>query len=280
MFDIYLPRKKGLHTETPDVHMVIPGDQICEAEGFMPGHGTFILDKHLIASVAGVVQKVNRLIYVMPMKARYNGEIGDTVVGRVTSVQNQRWKVEINAKQEGLLNLQAITLPDRKRKTLEDQLRMRDFFVENDVLSAEVQAVRKNGTINLQSRNRYGKLHYGLLVTVHPNLIKRCPSHFVTLNCGVELIIGMNGNIWISIPESLSAVEGEKHVVSKEMRLEMGRVKNIIMALSKVFKLISPENIERAYQKSSSYSAKHLLLPNVILYITDVDETTDGMDQD
>ena len=40
----------------------------------------------MIASVCGIVERVNKLISVRPMKSRYIPKIGDVVVGRVVSV--------------------------------------------------------------------------------------------------------------------------------------------------------------------------------------------------
>jgi len=39
-----------------------------------------------MASVAGVVERVNKLISVKPLRTRYTAEIGDVVVGRITEV--------------------------------------------------------------------------------------------------------------------------------------------------------------------------------------------------
>lgn len=40
----------------------------------------------MIASVCGVVERINKLISVRPLKSRYVAKIGDVVVGRITSV--------------------------------------------------------------------------------------------------------------------------------------------------------------------------------------------------
>lgn len=54
---------------------------------FYRGHGTYIdSESTVISSVAGVVERVNKLISVRALKARYTGEIGDIVVGRITEV--------------------------------------------------------------------------------------------------------------------------------------------------------------------------------------------------
>ncbi len=45
--------------------------------------------------------------------------------------------------------------------------------------------------LDLQLRN-------GQLVTVPPILIRRLKSHFFALPCGVDIILGINGYIWVS----------------------------------------------------------------------------------
>ena len=67
-------------------HLVTPGDLITTDTGFMRGHGTYLEGDRLQSSVAGVVERVNKLIRVEPLKTRYNGEVGDVVVGRVTEL--------------------------------------------------------------------------------------------------------------------------------------------------------------------------------------------------
>nr|CAD7401036.1 unnamed protein product [Timema poppensis] len=65
----------------------------------------------LTASVSGVVEQVNKLISVKPIKTRYNGEIGDVVVGRITEVQQKRWKVDTNSRLDSVLLLSSVNLP-------------------------------------------------------------------------------------------------------------------------------------------------------------------------
>ncbi|ELV12688.1 Tyrosine-protein kinase ABL1 [Tupaia chinensis] len=67
-------------------HLVVPGDTITTDTGFMRGHGTYMGEEKLIASVAGSVERVNKLICVKALKTRYNGEVGDIVVGRITEL--------------------------------------------------------------------------------------------------------------------------------------------------------------------------------------------------
>ena len=43
--------------------------------GFMRGHGTYTKNDVLHASVAGIVQRVNKLISVLPPKTKYQGTV-------------------------------------------------------------------------------------------------------------------------------------------------------------------------------------------------------------
>ena len=78
----------------------------------------------LFASVAGVVERVNKLISVTPVKTRYNGEIGDVVVGRIVEVQQKRWKVDINSRLVAVLMLSSVNLPggELRRGSAEEEL--------------------------------------------------------------------------------------------------------------------------------------------------------------
>jgi exosome complex RNA-binding protein Rrp4 len=45
---------------------------------------------------------------------------------------------------------------------------------------------------------------------VHSALVKRVKSHFYTFSFGVEIILGINGNIWITKPRPETEEEEEK----------------------------------------------------------------------
>ena len=54
------------------------------------------------------------------------------------------------------------------------------------------------------------KLRNGQLVIVPPIMVRRLKSHFVALPCGVDLILGLNGYIWVSKPVKENEQEGEE----------------------------------------------------------------------
>lgn len=233
-------------------------------QDFMRGHGTYAEDDSLKASVAGVMQKVNKLICIRPLKSRYVGEIGDVVVGRVLEVQQRRWKVETNSRLDSVLQLSSVNLPggELRRRSEEDELMMRKHLQEGDLISAEVQSVFSDGSLSLHTRSlKYGKLSQGILIKVFPSLIKRRKNHFHNLPCGISVIIGNNGYIWISPQEKSNMVEGEKdeianiesQTVNRSERETMGRVKNCIAALVASKMMLDDTSIMFAYEESLKY---------------------------
>ncbi|RKO90064.1 exosome component 2, isoform CRA_a [Blyttiomyces helicus] len=146
--------------------VVGPGETVTSDTAFMRGHGTYTEGDSLVASVAGVVERVNKLLSVRPLRTRFNGEIGDVVIGRVTEVVQKRWKLDINARQDAVLLLSSVNLPGgvQRRKSESDELQMRTFFAEGDLVSAEVQTFFADGAASVHTRSaKYGKVRKELL---------------------------------------------------------------------------------------------------------------------
>ena len=269
--------------------IVTPGEPIPAEPGFLRGHGTLVRrhDGALIATVAGVVERVNKLVSVRPLRSRYVGEVGDVVVGRVLEVGQKRWKVDVGGRQNALLMLSSINLPggEQRRRTAEDQLNMRHFYVERDLVSAEVQAFFQDGAMSLHTRSlMYGKLSNGVLVEVSPSLIKRLKQHFHAFEFGVHAIFGMNGYVWVSArkpgPSTTDATtstptgtgdvapdEGDSDTpLTLEKRERVCRVRNALVALDQLCIAISPSSVADVYNASlaADVPPKDMLLPRVL----------------
>ncbi|KAL2650698.1 hypothetical protein R1flu_018826 [Riccia fluitans] len=245
--------------------------------GFLRGHGTQLVDGQLLATVCGVVERVNKLVSVRPLRARYNPETGDVVVGRITEVAPKRWKVDVNSRQDAQLMLSAVNLPGgiQRRRTATDELNMRDLFTENDLISAEVQTLHQDGSLHLHTRSlKYGKLENGHLVKVAPYLIKRLKQHFHQLKqYGVQLILGCNGYVWISaVPPSSSEMEidqkpadsesrqpgagtseGQNVEITRDLRVRICRIANAVRVLGACGFMIHPDSIVDTYEASLSW---------------------------
>ncbi|EOA33976.1 hypothetical protein CARUB_v10021471mg [Capsella rubella] len=198
-FERAMERLKLLTSETNN--SVIVADSIHEDALLLKGHGTSEVDGELLANVCGVIVHVDKLVYVRTLRAKYKPEVRDIVVGRVIEVFQSCWRVELNSNQDGVLKLSSMNMPDtvQRRKTSADELNMRDIFVEDDVVCAEVGCIHRDGGLELQaSSHKYGKLEKGELLKVDPYLVNKSYHHFHYIeSLGIDLILGRNGYIWV-----------------------------------------------------------------------------------
>uniref|UniRef100_A0A673X5I4 Exosome component 2 n=1 Tax=Salmo trutta TaxID=8032 RepID=A0A673X5I4_SALTR len=245
--------------------LVVPGDVITSDTGFMRGHGTYMDEEKLTASVAGEVERVNKLICVRPLKTRFNGEVGDVVVGRVTEVQQKRWKVETNSRLDSVLLLSSVNLPggELRRRSAEDELTMRDYLQEGDLISVSSDTYHQPGPFCLYN------LGQGVLVQLSPSLIKRQKTHFHNLPCGASIILGNNGFVWLYPTPGHQDEEAGGYYTSLEPvslsdREVISRLRNCLLALGAHKVLLYDTSVLYCYESSLPHQIKDILKPEVM----------------
>jgi len=283
--------------------LVIPGQVIASSStetndenSFLRGHGTYVerveKEDRLVASVCGTVQRVNKLITVVPFcESVYQGHVGDLVVGRVTSVGINRWTVSLVSQQrDAQLPLSGVHLPGgaQRVRTAQDQRNMRLFLQEGDLISAEIHKVQpSDGTLVLHTRSyRYSKLENGSLIRVPPALIPRRKNHYISMiNNSLDVLWGTNGNIWIQrklkeegddtkdladLQEQLRQ-EHAKTPVMPDLRQSIARLRNSIECLRLVHAMVTPENAETIYNRSVEQSLRpsEMLVPDNVIRLTE-----------
>ncbi|SCV05024.1 LANO_0G16820g1_1 [Lachancea nothofagi CBS 11611] len=204
--------------EAQDGTIVTPGELVTDDPVWMRGHGTYFLENQTYASVAGTVSRVNRLLSVIPLRGRYAPETGDHVIGRIAEVGNRRWKVDIGAKQHAVLMLGSVNLPGGvlRRKSESDELQMRSFLKEGDLLNAEVQSLFQDGSASLHTRSlKYGKLRNGVFLQVPSPLVVRSKNHTHNLPGNVTIILGVNGFIWLRKTSEVDTANNTSTVMGK-----------------------------------------------------------------
>ncbi|XVF15012.1 hypothetical protein REPUB_Repub09cG0112700 [Reevesia pubescens] len=219
-------------------------------DAFLKGHGTTDLNGELVATVCGVVERVNKLVYIRTLRARYKPEVGDIVVGRVVEVAPKRWRLEINFSQDAVLMLSSMNMPDG--------------------IQAEVRNFQHDGSLQLQARSqKYGKLEKGQLLIIDPYLVKKSKLHFHHLEqFGIDLILGRNGFIWIgehveardsmvvdqtnSSEQSTVLEEKNQAYTPLEMRQNICRIANAVRVLSTLGFNVDADLIMETVELSSS----------------------------
>ncbi|XWW96409.1 hypothetical protein V2A60_004383 [Cordyceps javanica] len=207
--------------------ILTPGSIITSNPQWMRGHGTYVPNgsTSITSSLAGTLTKTNKLLSVRPLRARYTPEIGDLVVGRIVEVQAKRWRVDVAASQLAILQISAINLPGGilRKRTETDELQIRSFFAEGDLVVAEVQQLHQDGAASLHTRSlKYGKLRNGVFVSVSGTGggagVVRAKRQVWTMEPAaaaggagagagagaaaaahkMDVLLGVNGYIWIS----------------------------------------------------------------------------------
>lgn len=203
-------------------NIITPGQTVTDDPQWMRGHGTFTEgDESLLirSTLAGTLQKTNKLLSIVPLRARYTPEIGDLVIGRIVEVQGRRWKVDVAAPLLANLPLSSINLPGGilRKRTSVDELNIRSYFSEGELLVAEVQQLFQDGSASLHTRSlKYGKLRNGYFLSVSGmgggSGVVRAKRQIFTLPTArggeVDVILGVNGYIWIS--KHIAPVEDSK----------------------------------------------------------------------
>lgn len=246
------------------------------------GHGTFTteISNSITATLAGPIKKTNKLLSVAPLRARYTPEIGDLVVGRIVEVQKNRWKVDVAAPLLAQLPLSSINLPGGilRRRTTADELQMRNYFQEGDLLVAEVQQIGSNdGVASLHTRSlKYGKLRNGFFMAVSGTGggggVIRSRRQVFSINSGhageIDVILGVNGYVWLSkhlepsgdqskaggvsisnLDDAVSSAiySSQNDDIGPELRNEIARLSECIKALAEEGVRVDEDNVLKAY---------------------------------
>jgi len=266
-----------LHFRMLERALVLPGDWLGpESNELMASHGLLRETEScehesfkMRATQIGIVNVVNKLALVAPVESTvFAGQVGDVIIGRVISVEHKCWKIDCNSFSNATLQLSYVNLPggELRRRCEDDERAMREYLIEGDLISAEVQTIYNDGRIMLHTRSlKYGKLGQGVLVRVLPSLIKRCKTHFSTLPCGVTVIFGSNGSVWVESTEhgSINKQEGALHKHS-EQQLKKNDIRTILRVkmcteiLNKHRITLFDTTIACAYDISNKYDIKEL----------------------
>ncbi|KAG8427980.1 Exosome complex component rrp4 [Metarhizium acridum] len=248
----------------------------------MRGHGTYLpaSTQSITSSLAGTLTKTNKLLSVRPLRARYTPEIGDLVVGRITEVQAKRWRVDVAASQLAILQISAINLPGGilRKRTETDELQIRSFFSEGDLVVAEVQQLHQDGAASLHTRSlKYGKLRNGVFVSVSGTGggggVVRSKRQVWTMEGAnaagkIDVLLGVNGYIWISkhvdsevaaeaaginrMEESVSSrvYSSQNDDIDVATMREIARVRSVILALVENGVRVDEDMVGRGYMEA------------------------------
>lgn len=186
----------------------------------------------------------------------------------------------MSASQLAILQISAINLPGGilRKRTETDELQIRSFFAEGDLVVAEVQQLHQDGAASLHTRSlKYGKLRNGVFAAVSGTGggggVVRSKRQVWTMDAAndagkVDVLLGVNGYIWISkhiegetsaeaaginrMEESVSNKvysSQNDHIDVATMR-EIARIRSVILALVENGLRVDEDMVTRGYQEA------------------------------
>ncbi len=181
--------------------IVVPGQLLAEGR-YRSSIGTYSKDGKIYASLIGLAELRGNTIKVVPLEGVYIPREGDLVIGIITLVAGNNWKVDIGGPYGASLHAN-----NALRRPYDEDISK--YFDVGDVIAAEVIAFDRVSGPFLTMRGRgLQKLRDGMILNVSPSKIPRIIGrrgsmiNMIKDKLRIYTIVGQNGRIWIKAPNT------------------------------------------------------------------------------
>jgi len=97
--------------------IVVPGEPLASGMDYLPGDGSFREGDNILSNRFGLFNTDGRLMKVIPLRGKYIPKKGDNIIGVVTDVTNNLWRVNF-----GWAFLGSILLKDGSRDYIQTNI--------------------------------------------------------------------------------------------------------------------------------------------------------------
>jgi len=209
--------------------VVVPGEFIAEKAGRKVGKGAYYEAEKVFAEVLGIPRTDENEIFVIPLSGVYIPDIGDKVVGTITTVEISGWMVDVNSPYLAFLPLSegVAEFVDTQRTDISR------FFDVGDFIFCKISKSTKNKTIQVSMRAIGSrKLLSGITIKVTPSKIPRIIGKngsmisLIKEKTGCDITAGQNGVVWIrgvdkaKAIEAILTIERESHTIGLTEKIE------------------------------------------------------------
>ncbi len=180
--------------------IVTPGDLLAEGD-YVAGDNTYKKDGEIYAMRVGLVEYIDRKVFVVALKAFYVPSVGDIIIGKVVEIGLGAWIIDIRAPYPAVLR--ASDAFNRPFKPQRDD--MPSILDVGDLVMAKIVAYDRTRAPLLTIREPdLGKIERGQTVEVTPTKIPRVigrKGSMITMlkqetNC--QITVGQNGVVLVS----------------------------------------------------------------------------------
>jgi exosome complex component RRP4 len=187
--------------------IVVPGEILSEdLENFNPGRGTTKYANKIISLFVGLKVVRKNYINVIPLRGIYTPTEGDKIIGVIIDKNPVKWRLDINARNYGILKpSNTILKSQRLKKGRHDKEKpTTEKYNVGDVLIVKVIQADRLHHPELTTQGKYlGRRNSGKLIEIPPPKIPRIigrKGSMINLlknmtNCNI--FVTQNGRIWI-----------------------------------------------------------------------------------
>ena len=179
--------------------VVIPGEALAEGMDYLPGENAYREQDKIYATILGLASISGRVLKITPLAGPYLPKIGDKIIGKVTDITLNGWRVDTATAYSAMLNVKdATTRFIRKEEDLSQILAIGDYLV------VKIINVTSQNLIDLTMKEPgLHKVAGGRIMRINSQKVPRVigkQGSMITLikdKTGCDLTVGQNGLIWI-----------------------------------------------------------------------------------
>jgi len=181
--------------------VVVPGELLAEGR-YRSSMGTYDEEGKIYSALAGLAELRGNTVKVVPLEGVYIPSEGDLVIGTITRVAGNNWKVDITGPYGASLHAN-----NALRRPYDDDISR--YFDIGDVIAAEITAFDRNSGPFLTLKGReLGLLTEGMILDLGPAKIPRVIGrsgsmiNMIKDKLRIEAVVAQNGKIWIRAPNA------------------------------------------------------------------------------
>ncbi|MFW9974078.1 MAG: exosome complex RNA-binding protein Rrp4 [Candidatus Thorarchaeota archaeon] len=219
--------------------VVVPGQLLAEGR-YRASFGTYGEDGKIFSSLVGLAELRGNTVKVVALEGAYIPKEGDLVIGTITLVAGNNWKVDIGGPYGASIHANNAL----RRPYSED---ISEYMDIGDVIAAEVIAFdRVSGPFLGMKGRGLRVLQGGMILDVSPAKIPRIIGrrgsmiNMIKDHLNIQTMVGQNGRIWIRAPttevlrlaiKAFKTIEAQAHTskltdrVSAMLAEEMTQIK-------------------------------------------------------
>ncbi len=208
--------------------VVVPGQLLAEGR-YRASVGTYMEGENVYSTIMGLAELRGNTVKVVPLQGVYIPREGDLVLGTITYVAGNNWKVDIGGPYQA-----SIHANNALRRPYDDDISK--YMDIGDVIAAEVSAFdRVTGPYLTMKGRGLRKLEGGMVVRVSPAKIPRIIGRkgsmikMIMDALKIKVMVGQNGRIWVDAPtidvmrlarKAFRMIENQSHTSNLTNRVE------------------------------------------------------------